>query len=59
MHRPESDRSPKDNAACPPSDIACDTAGRFNRVILWLATILYLMGFFVAYVLVPLLSRFD
>ena len=36
---------------------ACDTATRVSRIALWLSAAIYLIGFFTAYVLGPLLSR--
>ena len=48
------------NAACDPSDpAACRTASRFSRIILWCSAVLYLIGCFTAYLLGPLLVRFD
>ncbi len=45
---------------CDPGDpSACDTASRFSRVVLWCSAGLYLIGFFSAFVLGPLLVRFD
>ena len=38
---------------------ACNTAGRVSRVVLWLSATLYLIGIFSAYVLGPILIRFD
>jgi mercuric ion transport protein len=46
--------------ACDPSDAtACQTASRFSRVVLWCSAGLYLIGCFTAYVLGPILVRFD
>ena len=48
------------NEACDPSDpSACGTASRFSRALLWCSAGLYLMGFFSAYLLGPLLVKFD
>jgi mercuric ion transport protein len=33
---------------------ACDTATRVSRIALWLAAVIYCVGFFVAYLLAPL-----
>jgi mercuric ion transport protein len=38
---------------------ACDTAGRFSRATLWASAAIWAIGFFVAFVLGPLLMRFD
>ena len=47
-------------AACPPDDpSACETASRFSKVVLWLSALLYAIGFFVAYLLGPILTRLD
>lgn len=32
-----------------PEETACETAGRFSRAVLWIATGLYIIGFTVAY----------
>ena len=46
--------------ACPPENPeACETASRFSRVVLWISTVIYAIGFFAAFVLGPLLSKFD
>jgi hypothetical protein len=38
---------------------ACDTASRVSWVVLWVSTGLYLVGFFTAYLLGPLLTGLD
>jgi len=46
--------------ACNPDDpVVCQTASRFSRVVLWLSGALYVVGCFSAYILGPLLVRFD
>ena len=48
------------NGACDPNDpAACQTASRFSRIVLWCSAALYLVGCFTAYILGPLLVRFD
>ena len=48
------------NAACDPDDpAACQTASRFSRIVLWCSAALYLIGCFTAYLLGPILVRFD
>ncbi len=48
------------NGACDPSSpAACRTTNRFSRIVLWCSAGLYLVGCFTAYVLGPLLVRFD
>ena len=48
------------SGACDPNDPAvCQTASRFNRIVLWCSAGLYLVGCFTAYILGPLLVRFD
>jgi hypothetical protein len=45
---------------CDPRDpAACDTASKFSKVILWASATLYACGFFVAFVLGPILARMD
>ena len=45
---------------CDPNDpSACDTASKFSRIVLWLSAGLYSVGFFVAFVLGPILARID
>ena len=47
-------------AACPPDQPdACETASRTSRVVLWISGAIYVVGFFSAYVLGPLLMRFG
>jgi mercuric ion transport protein len=45
--------------ACDPNDLACQTASRFSRIILWCSAALYLIGCFSAYALGPILMHFD
>jgi hypothetical protein len=48
------------NGACDPNDPgACQTASRFSRIVLWCSAVLYMVGCFTAYILGPLLVRFD
>lgn len=48
------------NGACEPNDpTACQAASRFSRIVLWCSAGLYLVGFFTAYLLGPLLVQFD
>ena|SRR5438309_982036 len=50
----------KANEVCPPDDpTTCESASRFSRAILWIAAGLYSAGFFVAYVLGPILNRLE
>jgi mercuric ion transport protein len=47
------------SGACEPNDPhGCEMASRFSRVVLWCSAGLYLVGFFSAYILGPLLVRF-
>ena len=36
---------------------ACDTATRVSRIALWISAAIYIVGFFTAYVLGPILAR--
>jgi hypothetical protein len=36
---------------------ACDTATQISRIALWLAVVVYAVGFFTAYLLAPILNR--
>jgi mercuric ion transport protein len=46
--------------ACDPNDpVACQTASRWSRWVLWCSAVLYLIGCFTAYLLGPILVRFD
>ncbi len=38
---------------------ACAAADRLTRTLLWLSVVLYLVGFFAAFLLAPLIMRFD
>jgi mercuric ion transport protein len=40
-------------------DLSCTTAARFTRAILWISAGLFAFGFFVAFVLGPLLQWWD
>jgi hypothetical protein len=44
---------------CPIDEVnACSTADRLSRVTLWTSAVIYLVGFFAAFILGPLLLRF-
>lgn len=38
---------------------ACRNANRFSKVVLWVAAAIYAAGFFVAYILGPILTHLD
>ena len=38
---------------------ACEEASQFSRILLWVSAVIYALGFFVAYVLGPILTRLD
>jgi mercuric ion transport protein len=45
---------------CSPDDpAACEDASRFSKVLLWVSAAIYAAGFFVAYILGPILTRMD
>jgi hypothetical protein len=46
--------------ACPPDrPDTCEVASRFSKILLWVSAALYASGFFVAFLLGPVLSRLD
>lgn len=47
----------KMNAACQPGDDTCGEASKASKIVLWVSSAIYIVGFFVAYVLGPILSR--
>jgi mercuric ion transport protein len=49
----------KTKGACEPGDDACGVASRVSKVVLWMSAAIYVVGFFVAYGLGPILSRLD
>lgn len=47
-------------AACSPdAPEACQTASRFSRIVLWMSAVIYLVGFFTAFLLGRILMRLD
>ncbi len=46
-------------ACAPGNSTACEDASRLSKVMLWLSAAMYGAGFFVAYVLGPLLKKVD
>jgi mercuric ion transport protein len=44
---------------CEPGDGACGDAGKMSKIVLWVSSAIYVVGFFVAYVLGPILTRLD
>ena len=49
----------KADATCEPGDSACGDASKVSKIVLWISAVIYVVGFFVAYVLGPILTRFD
>ncbi|HWY44159.1 MAG TPA: hypothetical protein VNX66_11720 [Candidatus Sulfotelmatobacter sp.] len=46
--------------ACPPDRPgACESASQFSKFLLWTSAVLYIAGFFVSFLLGPILSRLD
>ena len=46
--------------ACPPDDpLACESASKLSRVLLWVSAAIYVIGFFSAYLLGPILTKLD
>jgi|SRR5579864_2052695 len=43
----------------PDNPTACEDASRFSKAVLWISAALYAAGFFVAYLLGPILARMD
>lgn len=37
----------------------CDTATKFSRVVLWISSVIYAIGFFSAFLLGPILMGLD
>ena len=46
-------------ACTPENPTVCEDASKVSRVVLWLSAAIYAAGFFVAYVLGPILAKFD
>jgi mercuric ion transport protein len=44
---------------CDPGDRACDDASKASKIVLWVSAAIYAVGFFVAYVLGPILTGLD
>jgi hypothetical protein len=44
---------------CATDDPSCDRATRFSKIVLWISAVIYLIGFFTAYLLGPILTRMD
>jgi mercuric ion transport protein len=45
---------------CPPDNpSACETASKVSRVLLWVSAAVYVVGFFSAYLLGPILTKLD
>jgi mercuric ion transport protein len=48
------------NRACSPeSPEACEVASRFTKLVLWISATIYAAGFFVAFLLGPILAKLD
>jgi mercuric ion transport protein len=44
---------------CAPDDLACARASRVGKLVLWIAAVVYVIGFSTAYLLGPILARMD
>jgi mercuric ion transport protein len=49
----------KANACAPDNPSACEQASKFNKVLLSVSAAIYVVGFFSAYLLGPILSKLD
>jgi fucose permease len=49
----------KANACAPDNPSACDQASKLSRVLLWVSAAIYVLGFFFAYLLGPILTKLD
>jgi mercuric ion transport protein len=49
----------KAKACTPDSPSACEDASRLSRVLLWASAAIYVVGFFTAYILGPILTKLD
>ena len=47
------------NACAPGNPSACETASKFSKVLLWASAAIYVVGFFSAYLLGPILTKLD
>lgn len=49
----------KSRACTPDNPTACEDARKFSRVLLWVSATIYVVGFFTAYLLGPMLTKLD
>jgi mercuric ion transport protein len=49
----------KANACAPDHPSACESASKFSKALLWVSATIYLVGFFSAYLLGPILTKLD
>ncbi len=47
------------NSCAPDNPSACEAASKFSWVLLWVSAAIYVVGFFSAYLLGPILTRLD
>jgi mercuric ion transport protein len=47
------------NACTPENPSACADASKFSKVLLWMSAAIYVVGFFSAYLLGPILTKLD
>jgi hypothetical protein len=49
----------KANACAPDNPAPCEAASKFSRMLLWVSATIYVVGFFSAYLLGPILTKLD
>lgn len=49
----------KAKSCAPDNPSACEAASKFSKVLLWVSAAIYIVGFFSAYLLGPILTRLD
>ena len=49
----------KGGDTCATDDPSCDRATKFSKFVLWISAVIYLIGFFAAYLLGPILTGMD
>src|SRR5690242_17364068 len=51
--------APRLRTCSPDNPDACEVASRFSRALLWISAAIFFVGFFVAFLLGPILARLD
>ena len=56
---PEECEAPPKNSPPNSQETACETGNRWNKIILWISTVIFIIGLFTTYLLLPIVQLIE